>query len=134
MMSDPERARVTLARLRALGVGMSLDDFGTGHSSLAHLKHLVVDELKIDRSFVHALASDADDAAIVGSTVDLARRLGLTVVAEGVETVECEHALRSFGPLLMQGYLIARPMPGHEIPLWLAGWRAASAAPGLAAT
>ncbi|HEV3001541.1 MAG TPA: EAL domain-containing protein [Solirubrobacteraceae bacterium] len=127
VMSDPERAGATLAELRSLGIAMSLDDFGTGHSSLAHLKHLVVDELKIDRSFVKNVHHDAGDAAIVRSTIDLARRLGLTVVAEGVETVECQRALRSYGCLLMQGYLIGRPMPGDEIALWLSDWRASSA-------
>ena len=85
-MADPRRALGVLEALRALGVRLSLDDFGTGHSSLAYLKSLPLDEVKIDRSFVMGMAEDGDDAAIVRSTIDLARHLGLAVVAEGVET------------------------------------------------
>ena len=87
-MADPRRAIDVLEALRALGVRLSLDDFGTGHSSLAYLKRLPLDEVKIDRSFVMGMAEDGDDAAIVRSTIDLARNLGLEVVAEGVESAE----------------------------------------------
>ena len=88
VMADPRRATEVLAGLRALGVRLSLDDFGTGQSSLSYLKRLPLDEVKIDRSFVMGMDRDEGDAAIVRSTIDLARHLGLEVVAEGVETVE----------------------------------------------
>jgi EAL domain-containing protein (putative c-di-GMP-specific phosphodiesterase class I) len=104
-----------------LGVDLSLDDFGTGYSSLVHLKRLPVSELKVDRSFVQRMTSDADDAAIVRSIVDLAHSLGLRVVAEGVETVETWYALQDLGCDLAQGYLISRPMPGDDITRWLSG-------------
>ena len=86
-MADPERTLEVLAGLREIGVATALDDFGAGHVSLGHLKQLDLDELKIDRSFVMRLADDERDAAIVHATVDLGRRLGMRVVAEGVETV-----------------------------------------------
>src|SRR3954454_15643905 len=86
VMTDPQRASEVLAGLRALGVRLSLDDFGTGQASLAYLKELPLDEVKIDRSFVTGMADDDGDAVIVRSTIDLARNLGLEVVAEGVET------------------------------------------------
>ena len=86
VMADPRRAMAILERLRALGVRLSLDDFGTGHSSLSYLKRLPLDEVKIDRSFVMGMTEDDNDAAIVRSTIDLARNLGLEVVAEGVES------------------------------------------------
>ena len=86
VMADPRRAMAILERLRGLGVRLSLDDFGTGHSSLSYLKRLPLDEVKIDRSFVMGMTDDDNDAAIVRTTIDLARNLGLEVVAEGVES------------------------------------------------
>src|SRR3954470_9124071 len=88
VMADPERSLSVLAALRGIGVGTALDDFGAGHASLGHLKQLTVDELKIDRSFVIELLDDERNAAIVRTAIDLARRLGLRVVAEGVESLE----------------------------------------------
>ena len=84
-MSDPDRSLVTLTRLSQLGVGLSVDDYGTGYSSLANLRRLPIDELKIDRSFVSPMLSDESDLIIVRSTINLGHDLGLKVVAEGVE-------------------------------------------------
>jgi diguanylate cyclase (GGDEF)-like protein len=115
VMADPVRASDVLAGLRELGVGLSLDDFGTGHSSLAYLKRLPLDEVKIDRSFVAAMAHDENDAVIVRSTIDLARNLGLRVVAEGVETAEIMETLTDLRCDVAQGYHISRPVPAGEL-------------------
>ena len=119
VMVDPVRALDVLARLGELGVALSLDDFGTGYSSLAYLKRLPVTELKIDRSFVMNMTSDLSDATIVRSTADLARNLGLHVVAEGVETAEHWEMLRAFGCHTAQGYHLSRPLPAAELGAWL---------------
>jgi diguanylate cyclase (GGDEF)-like protein len=118
VMADPFRAASILGRLSRMGVRLSLDDFGTGYSSLAYLKRLPVDELKIDRSFVAHMGADADDAAIVRSTVELARSLRLGTVAEGVESAEALETLRGFGCESVQGFLFARPLPAGEIHGW----------------
>jgi diguanylate cyclase (GGDEF)-like protein len=110
VMADPVRASDVLEGLRALGVGLSLDDFGTGHSSLSYLKRLPLDEVKIDRSFVAAMTEDENDAVIVRSTIDLARNLGLRVVAEGVESAEIMDALAELRCDVAQGYFISRPV------------------------
>lgn len=109
-MADPERVVDVLARLREVGAGTSLDDFGIVHSSVAHLKQPNVDELKIDRSFVLGMAEDERNAAIVHSTVDLARRLGLRVIAEGVETQAAWELLAESGCDQAHGYFLMRPM------------------------
>ncbi len=110
VMSDPARILEVVARLHALGVGLSLDDFGAGASSLGYLKRLTVDELKIDRSFVMAMDRDEDSATIVRATVELAHNLGLRVVAEGVETPASWEHLEAWGCDEIQGYLLGRPM------------------------
>jgi diguanylate cyclase (GGDEF)-like protein len=120
VMGDPRRATDVLERLRALGVRLSLDDFGTGHSSLSYLKRLPLDEVKIDRSFVSGMAVDASDAAIVRSTIDLARHLGLDVVAEGVETEDVLDALQALHCDVAQGFLLSRPLPALELEGWIA--------------
>jgi EAL domain-containing protein (putative c-di-GMP-specific phosphodiesterase class I) len=120
VMGDPRRATDVLERLRAIGVRLSLDDFGTGHSSLSYLKRLPLDEVKIDRSFVIGMAEDASDAAIVRSTIDLARHLGLAVVAEGVETSEVLDVLAALECDVAQGFLLSRPLPTTELDAWLA--------------
>ena len=118
-MQDPERALKTLRELDALGVEISIDDFGTGFSSLSYLKRLPVDELKIDRAFVMNMLDDADDFTIVRSTVELAHNLGLRVVAEGVETAAAMDALRAVGCDLAQGYHASRPIPVDAFQRWL---------------
>jgi diguanylate cyclase (GGDEF)-like protein len=120
VMGDPQRATEVLERLRALGVRLSLDDFGTGHSSLSYLKRLPLDEVKIDRSFVTGMAVDPSDAAIVRSTIDLARHLGLDVVAEGVETEEVLEVLVALDCDVAQGFLLSRPLPASQLDGWLA--------------
>jgi diguanylate cyclase (GGDEF)-like protein len=119
VMADPVRAGDVLERLRALGLRLSLDDFGTGHSSLAYLKRLPLDEVKIDRSFVSGMVEDENDAVIVRSTIDLARNLGLDVVAEGVETAEILAVLATLRCDVAQGFHIARPLPAAELLAWL---------------
>ena len=96
IMTDPRQANVVLGHLHEMGVGLSLDDFGTGHSSLSHLKNLPFDEIKIDRSFVGQAHADPRDAVIVASIIDLAHNLGFSVVAEGIELPETSAMLRDF--------------------------------------
>ncbi len=123
-MDDPQRAQATLERLHAMGFSLSIDDFGTGYSSLAYLKKLPVDELKIDQSFVKNMETDADDAKIVRSTVELAHNLGLSVVAEGVENEAVWLLLRELGCDQAQGYHMGRPMPADAFCEWSVGWQA----------
>ena len=108
-----------LGRLREIGLPVSLDDFGAGRSSLGHLKQLSVDKLKIDQSFVLGMADDPHDAAIVRSTVDLAHRLHLRVIAEGVETHAAWELLADCACDQAQGHFLARPMPGETLRAWL---------------
>ena len=110
LLPDVEVAAQTLARLRDVGVSVALDDFGTGYSSLAYLKRLPIDVLKLDRAFIAGLPEDAFDLAIVQAIAGLARRTGVAVVAEGVETQAQAHTLRECGVDRAQGYLFARPM------------------------
>jgi EAL domain-containing protein (putative c-di-GMP-specific phosphodiesterase class I) len=115
LLTDPVRIRSVLMALGDMGIGLSLDDFGTGYSSLTHLKTLPVDEVKIDRSFVADMATDAADAAIVGSTIQLAHSLNLRVVAEGVEDEGTWDRLADLGCELVQGYALSRPVPAGEL-------------------
>jgi EAL domain-containing protein (putative c-di-GMP-specific phosphodiesterase class I) len=118
-MTDPQRAVDVLEKLRAIGVRLAVDDFGTGHASLTYLKQLAIDELKIDKSFITNYALDANDGIIVRSTVDLAHNLGLWVVAEGVEDQATLEGLRLIGCDTAQGYHLSRPMPTREFERWL---------------
>ncbi len=119
IMSDQGRARSVLARLHEMGVQISIDDFGTGYSSLAHLKRLPVSEIKVDKSFVLHMATDASDAVIVRSTIDLGRNLGLRIVAEGVETEDVRASLRDLGCDLVQGYHVCRPVSAAALEEWI---------------
>ena len=111
-MTDAAQVIELLEEISALGVRIAVDDFGTGYSSLAYLKRFPIDELKIDRSFVQDLASDADDAAIVRATISLAHELGIMVVAEGVETEQQRVFLADQNRDVAQGFLYGRPKPG----------------------
>jgi diguanylate cyclase (GGDEF)-like protein/PAS domain S-box-containing protein len=119
LMVDPERAGASLARLRSAGVSIAIDDFGTGHSSLRVLAGMPVDVLKIDRSFVRALATSRSDRSIVQATIMLARSLGLYTVAEGVENAAQVDALRELGCDAIQGFLVRRPGVADELSRWL---------------
>ena len=107
-----------LNHLRKQGIRISMDDFGTGYSSLHQLKHLPIDELKIDRDFIHELPSDQVDIAIVRATIQLAKTMGLDVVAEGVESEEGWHFLAGEGCKEAQGYLVSKPMPATSFASW----------------
>lgn len=115
VMSDPDTAVRVLRRIRELGVKTSLDDYGTGYSSMAYLKTLPLDELKIDRAFVSDMIADPGSLALVESAVTLGHKLGLTVVAEGIEDVATADALTAIGCDIAQGYYYARPMPAAEV-------------------
>ena len=111
LLEDTEEIILKMTALKACGVGFSLDDFGTGYSSLAYLKRLPLDQLKIDKSFVHDLLTDPNDAAIASSIITLAQSLGLNVIAEGVETEAQRQRLEALGCYTYQGYLFGHPVP-----------------------
>jgi diguanylate cyclase len=119
LMADAERSGQVLDRLRAIGVRLSVDDYGTGYSSLAYLQALPVDELKLDRSFVMHMSSDPRAATIVRSTIELSHQLGMQMVAEGVEDAVALRMLREGGCDIAQGYHIARPMAAELLTQWL---------------
>jgi diguanylate cyclase (GGDEF)-like protein len=121
---DLELAEGRINALRRLGIGLALDDFGTGQSSLGRLRALPMDVVKIDPTFVGALARDERDRAMVRAMVALAENLGLTPTAEGVETSAQLRELRRCGCVWAQGHLFARPMPPQRLPSWLTAWEA----------
>jgi EAL domain-containing protein (putative c-di-GMP-specific phosphodiesterase class I) len=121
LIDNPDAAKSRLQDLRALGVRLALDDFGSGYSSLTYLQRLPFDKLKIDRAFVEALDQSANAGVIIQAIVALGRALGLSVVIEGVETEEQRVLLRLAGCNEMQGYLFARPAPREAIDQLLAG-------------
>jgi diguanylate cyclase (GGDEF)-like protein/PAS domain S-box-containing protein len=134
VMEQPEASATVLRALKDLGVRVAMDDFGTGYSSLAYLRQFPFDLLKIDRAFVAGVTASQQDRAIVRTIVELARALGLTVVAEGVETPEQLAVLRELGCEVAQGYLFARPQPAEGVTAILrAGVAAASPVAGPAA-
>ena len=121
LMAQAERSLETLTRLRDMGLRLAIDDFGTGYSSLAYLKRFPVHEIKIDRSFVADICADQSAAAIVRSTIDLAHRLGRTVVAEGAEDGPTVDLLAAFGCDAIQGFHYSRPVAPEEVARWLVG-------------
>jgi diguanylate cyclase (GGDEF)-like protein len=129
-VADPELARETLVEMRRHDVQAAIDDYGTGFSSLAYLRDLPVQELKIDRSFVATVTSDERSRVIVESTARMARAMDLRVVAEGVEDEEVAQVVESLGVDLLQGYLVSAPIEFSKVERWLRGHQAAHAAPG----
>jgi EAL domain-containing protein (putative c-di-GMP-specific phosphodiesterase class I) len=119
LMTDPVRATTVLERLSELGVRIAIDDFGSGYSSLSHLRRLPVDVLKIDKSFVLNMSSDESDETIVRSTIDLAHNLGLAVVAEGVESQRNLDRLVELGCDNVQGYYVSEPAEASTLTGWL---------------
>jgi EAL domain-containing protein (putative c-di-GMP-specific phosphodiesterase class I) len=115
-MADAERARLTLIELKALGVRLSLDDFGTGYSSLSYLQRFPVDTLKIDQSFVAGMDQNDECREIIRTILNLARTLGLDVIAEGTETAEQANYLAGLDCQFGQGYFFSRPLPLDELP------------------
>lgn len=128
LMQEVTKVLDVLARLRLKGIRLSIDDFGTGYSSMQQLKRVPFTELKIDRSFVRRLDCDAGSRAIVQATIELGHRLGMRVVAEGVETASVWDALVELGCDEAQGYFIAKPMPAEDLVVWQAHWRRQQAA------
>lgn len=122
LMKNPLAALDILTRLRLKGVGLSIDDFGTGHSSLVQLRDIPFDELKVDRGFVHGAGQDESLGAIFMANLAMARQLGLRTVAEGVEDRADWDYLRQAGCDYAQGYLIARPMPAEDFADWFSDW------------
>ena len=123
LMRDARASLDILSRLRLKRIGLSIDDFGTGHSSLVQLRDMPFSELKLDRSFVTGAHRDPALRAIVRATLTMTRELGMAAVAEGVETIDDWRLLRSLGCDMAQGYFIARPMAGADLPAWLDRWR-----------
>ena len=126
LMSDRDRARAVLTRLRDAGIQIAVDDFGTGYSSLSYLRDLPIDELKLDRSFVLPMADDPRASSLVASTIDLAHSLGLRMVAEGVESGAAYDELARYGCDHAQGFFMSRPVPAVELDLWLGARRLAA--------
>jgi diguanylate cyclase (GGDEF)-like protein len=129
-VGEEDRPLPTLRRLYELGVRLSVDDFGTGYSSLSYLRRLPVHEVKIDRSFVQGMATDAGDLAIVRAVVDISRHFGLAVVAEGVESELTLDLLAEIGCDIGQGFLFSRPLPHERLEAWLGARTDAEPTPG----
>lgn len=120
-MDDPAAAATVLAALKALGVTLAVDDFGTGYASLTYLKRFPVDELKIDQTFVGGLGADTGDHAIVAGCIHLAHALGIRTVAEGVETDLHRRQLLALGCDYAQGYHYSPALPPEQLTHWLTG-------------
>jgi EAL domain-containing protein (putative c-di-GMP-specific phosphodiesterase class I) len=122
-MEEPEHALAILHRLHDLGLSLSIDDYGTGYSSLAYVKKLPVNELKIDRAFIMNMTHNKGDEMIVRSTIDLGHNLGLSVVAEGIDDEATLEMLRQLGCDYAQGFLISKPMPAAAFVEWLSNYK-----------
>ena len=128
LLADLEEVAAQLREVHDLGFRIAVDDFGTGYTSLAHLHHLPIDTIKIDRTFIAGVTT-CEDASLVKLITDLAKSLGMTTVSEGVETVEQLNALREIGTDVVQGFLVARPMPPALLSFWCQGRLVASTPP-----
>jgi len=124
LMADLKKPLEILTRLRIKGISLSIDDFGTGHSSMEQLKRIPFTELKVDRAFVFGACNDPATRAILESSVTLGKSLNMTIVAEGAETREDWDLVKSLGVDLVQGYFVAKPMPGPELIDWYNTWAA----------
>ncbi len=122
VMSNPDVSMETLRRLSAMGIRLSVDDFGTGHSSLAYLKKLPINEIKIDKSFIKGMETNNSDEMIVQATIELGHNLGFIVVAEGVENKEILDHLKSLGCDVAQGYFISPPISGEDLKKWISNY------------
>ena len=122
LMRDPLAALDILTRLRLKRVGLSIDDFGTGHSSLAQLRDIPFTELKVDSSFVHGACRDASLQAILCASLRMAGQLNMRAVGEGVEDRDDWDFLQATGCQLAQGWFIGKPMPAEQLPAWVADW------------
>jgi EAL domain-containing protein (putative c-di-GMP-specific phosphodiesterase class I) len=120
-MAHVEETIASMKKLTNLGVHFSIDDFGTGYSSLNHLKRLPIEKLKVDKSFIHDIATDADDRAIITAVTVMAHSMKLKVVAEGVETPGQLTFLRTLECDEMQGFLYSRPVPAEELEMMMTG-------------
>ena len=125
-MENVNQAILVLECLRDIGVHISMDDFGTGHSSLAQLRNIPLHELKIDKSFVMSMSDDKKNYAIVESTVKLAHSMGLTLVAEGIEDEIALRQISDLGCEQAQGYFVSMPMPAAEFPNWMESYKPVS--------
>ncbi|MEE8371846.1 MAG: EAL domain-containing protein [Sphingomonadales bacterium] len=124
IMGDIRRPLEALATLRLKGVGLSIDDFGTGYSNLQQLQRIPASEIKVDRAFVYEAWKDEDKRAILKSSIELGHSLGMSVTAEGAETIEDWRLLEELGCDVVQGFFVAKPMPGKDFQEWLKNWKA----------
>jgi diguanylate cyclase (GGDEF)-like protein/PAS domain S-box-containing protein len=122
-LDDVENVRAVILACQDMGVGFALDDFGTGYSTLTYLKRLPARELKIDQTFIRDMLDDREDLALVEGVIGLASVFNMDVIAEGVETLEQGIVLMRIGCDVVQGYYIARPMPGEQVPAWVAAFK-----------
>jgi len=122
LMEDLVTPLDNLLRLRLKKITLSIDDFGTGHSNLSQLRDLPFDELKLDRSFVQGAAHDKRARSLLESSVEIAKKLDMEIVVEGVETIEEWQRVEVLGCDVVQGYFVSRPLPGGDIPAWIEQW------------
>jgi EAL domain-containing protein (putative c-di-GMP-specific phosphodiesterase class I) len=130
LLQNSDDRLALLHSFRALGIRIALDDFGTGYSSLSYLRSFPFDKIKIDRSFIIGLGTANDSRVIVGAVIDLAHSLGMTTVAEGVETAAQLAALQETDCNKVQGYLFSRPVPAAAVPAVIEGWTTGALRPG----